>query len=314
MFFSLLLQIFTLISWNCENLFDCEHDSLHQDEEWLPDSYRHWTPHRYWQKINHIGQTLIACGNSEEGWRLPDLVVLTEVENDSVMVALTRRSLLRSARYEYVMTNNDDPRGIDVAVLYSPFRFRLIDSYSIDIEPVGDKRPLRDILYLSGEIITGDTLHLFALHAPSRRGGERQTRPYRKAVMNRLVAAVDSIRALSADAYVLIAGDFNDYASSPSLLELEKHGLVNISQNAKGSHGAKATYKYRGVWNSLDHIVCTPLLAQWVVNSFIADFPFLLTDDETYGGKQPLRNYHGAKWQNGFSDHLPLVVQFKPIP
>lgn len=36
--FSLL---FTIISYNCENLFDCRHDSLKNDVEFLPDAERH---------------------------------------------------------------------------------------------------------------------------------------------------------------------------------------------------------------------------------------------------------------------------------
>src|SRR3712207_8786524 len=42
--------------------------------------------------------------------------------NDSVLTDLTKKSLLRNARYEYVMTDSPDERGIDVALLYSPFR------------------------------------------------------------------------------------------------------------------------------------------------------------------------------------------------
>lgn len=34
---------------------------------------------------------------------------------------LTKRSALRTAGYEYVMTNSPDERGIDVALLYHPF-------------------------------------------------------------------------------------------------------------------------------------------------------------------------------------------------
>jgi hypothetical protein len=43
------------------------------------------------------------------------------------MFDLTRRSLLRQAGYEYVMTDSPDRRGIDVALVYSPFTFRLIN-------------------------------------------------------------------------------------------------------------------------------------------------------------------------------------------
>ena len=114
---SLLLGIFTVVELNCENLFDCQHDSLKHDEQFLPTSDYHWTLHRYWTKINRIGQTILSCGESTNGWSLPDMVGLCEVENDSCLIALTRRSLLRHARYEYVMTHSPDERGIDVALL-----------------------------------------------------------------------------------------------------------------------------------------------------------------------------------------------------
>lgn len=49
----------------------------------------------------------------------------------------------------------------------------LISHHSIRIETIKDMRSTRDILYVSGQIITGDTLHVFVVHAPSRAGGER---------------------------------------------------------------------------------------------------------------------------------------------
>ena len=97
--FYLLLGIFTFVELNCENLFDTQHDSLKQDVEYLPDSYHHWNANRYWKKLNRIGQEIIACGGEGNNWMLPDLVALCEVENDSVMRDLTKRSLLRQARY-----------------------------------------------------------------------------------------------------------------------------------------------------------------------------------------------------------------------
>jgi hypothetical protein len=32
----LLTLLFTIVSYNCENLFDCRHDSLKNDYEFLP--------------------------------------------------------------------------------------------------------------------------------------------------------------------------------------------------------------------------------------------------------------------------------------
>ena len=94
MFLALLLSsLLTFVELNCENLFDTRDDSLKQDEEFLPASSHHWTPYRYWRKVNRIGQEILSCSEK----KIPDLVALTEVENDSVLFDLTRRSLLRGA-------------------------------------------------------------------------------------------------------------------------------------------------------------------------------------------------------------------------
>lgn len=307
MFLTLILSSFlTFMELNCENLFDTRHDSLKNDLEFLPDGSYKWMPYRYWAKLNHLGQEIVALSNP-----IPDFVAMCEVENDSVMFDLTRRSLLRNAGYEYVMTSSPDERGIDVALLYQPASFALLHSHSIRIKPLPDTRPTRDILYASGLIITGDTLHVFVVHAPSRRGGEQASRPYRLHVASQLAEAVDSVYAISRDAKIIIAGDFNDYADSPALQYLYEHHLINISADAKGSHGAKATYRWHGEWRSLDQILCSPSLAARKQSSVIGDLPFLLEDDEKYGGKKPYRTYLGPRYLGGYSDHLPLVVQLK---
>ena len=306
----LLLSIFTFVELNCENLFDCRHDSLKNDTEFLPDGSYHWTRTRYWRKLNRVGQTIIACGVKGQSWQLPDMVALCEVENDSVLHDLTRRSLLRNARYDYVMTCSPDERGIDVALVYSPFSFRLIRSHSVRVEPIKDMRPTRDILYASGVIASGDTLHVIVAHLPSRRGGERHSRPFRMAAADRVAAVADSVYNVSKDAKIIIAGDFNDYANSASVRMLCGKRLKDISAEATGRNGAKGTYRYQGEWGSLDHILVSESLARNVVDCYINDAPFLVEPDEKYGGLKPRRNYLGPRYQNGFSDHLPLVATF----
>lgn len=300
----LLASWLTLVELNCENLFDCRHDTLKQDTEWLPASVRKWTPARYWRKLNYIGQEILSC----QEYVLPDLVALVEVENDSCLYDLTRRSLLRNAGYEYLMTESPDVRGIDVALLYQPFSFRPICYDCLDIQPWVGMRPTRDILYVQGEIITGDTLHIFVVHAPSRYGGEKATRPNRRLVARRLM---DAISQLPANAKVIVAGDFNDYADSPALQELEASGLRNATRETKGLYGkAKGTYRYEGRWQTIDHVLLSPILCDFVAQTYINDPPFLLEEDKKYGGFKPFRTFNGLRYQRGFSDHLPLVVRF----
>ena len=300
-------QTLTVVELNCENLFDCQHDSLKQDTEFLPEATRHWTRKRYWQKLNNIAQELLST--CDDG--IPDLIALCEVENDTVLHDLSRRSLLRNAGYEYVMTDSPDLRGIDVALLYSPVSFALMGSQSLRVMPVEGMRPTRDILYVSGRVLSGDTLHLFVVHAPSRYGGERHSRPFRQAVAERLCQSVDSIRAISPDASILVAGDFNDEADGPIVTYIGQHGLVNLTKDAHGQNDVKGTYRYQGQWGSIDHIFGSPYIYNKVEKAYIHAPKFLLEEEKTYGGVRPRRTYNGMRYQQGYSDHLPLVLRLR---
>ena len=304
---SLSAQTLTMVELNCENLFDYLDDEGKDDSEYLPESTRHWTKKRYWRKLNNIGQELLSC--SDEG--IPDLIALCEVENDSVLHDLTRRSLLRNAGYEYLMTSSPDLRGIDVALLYSPFSFAPIRSYSICVNPIEGMRPTRDILYAEGQVASGDTLHVFVVHAPSRYGGERYSRPFRKVVADRLCQSVDSIQNLKPDAQILIAGDFNDDADSPALRQIYQHGIRNLSCEVEGQNGVRGTYRYQGEWESIDHILGSSYIYNKVESAQIHAPKFLLEEEKLYGGYRPRRTYNGMRYQPGYSDHLPLVVRIK---
>ena len=307
MLLSLLLSgFFTFVELNCENLFDYLHDEGKQDVEYLPESTRHRTKKRYWHKMNHIAHELISC--SEDG--IPDLIALCEVENDSVMRDLTKRSLLRHAGYEYLMTTSPDQRGIDVALLYSPFTFAPIRSYPIRVEPIKGMRATRDILYVCGETVSGDTLHVFVVHQPSKFGGEKYSRPFRRVVADRVCQSIDSICSVSQNPKLLIAGDFNDGADGYSLLPYYQHDLQNITKDAKGGYGVRGTYKYKGEWESIDHILASPIIYNKVYSAVIHSPLFLLEDDTQYGGYRPRRTYNGMRYQPGYSDHLPLIVRF----
>jgi len=303
-------QSLTFVELNCENLFDYRDDAGKDDAEYLPEATRHWTRKRYWRKLNNIAQELLST--SDEG--IPNLIALCEVENDSVLIDLTRRSLLRNAGYEYLMTSSPDLRGIDVALLYSPFSFAPIRSYSICVNPIEGMRPTRDILYAEGQVASGDTLHVFVVHAPSRYGGERYSRPFRKVVADRLCQSVDSIQNLKPDAQILIAGDFNDEVDSPALQQICQHGILNLTKGTKGQNGVRGTYRYQGEWGSIDHILASRAIYNKVDTAFIHAPKFLLEDEKLYGGFRPRRTYNGMRYQPGYSNHLPLVVRLRLTP
>lgn len=309
---SLLLSVFlTFVEYNCENLFDCQHDSLKEDMQFTPEGMYRWTPGRYWKKLNHISQAILSCAGDSASATIPDMIALTEVENDSVMRDLTKRSLMRNARYEYVMTSSPDVRGIDVALVYSPYTFRLLYSHSIRVSMPESVRPTRDILYASGLLVSGDTLHIYIVHSPSRSGGEHLTQPYRMLVAERLCTSIDSLRAVCPNARIIVAGDFNDYSTNRSLMRIADIGMIEVSQKATGRNGAKGTYRFQGEWGSLDHIFVSGNMAENLMGCYINDAPFLLEEESKYGGVRPMRSFRGPVYINGYSDHLPLVATFR---
>ena len=327
---------FRVMEYNVENLFDCTHDSLKNDHDFTPEGLYQWTPLKYWRKVNAIARAILLAstyssvdtsssskdvhaGNNirqksfykSEKMVLPDIIGLCEVENDSVLFSLTKRSLLKTAGYEYVVTSSPDLRGVDVALLYQPIAFQLLNAYPIRINPLKGMSPTRDVLYVHGNTFFGD-LHVFVLHAPSRRGGEGKTRAFRRHVVERVKESVDSIRIIDQNARVIVMGDFNDYSHNANLRILSSSGMTEITSkdHLSKQKGIGGTYRYLGEWGSLDHIFISSSLLPLFSSSKIGYHPSLVEEDEKHGGVKPFRHLRGPIYNGGFSDHLPLIADF----
>ena len=314
---------FRVMFYNVENLFDCKHDTLKNDSEFLPNSMRSWHYGRYKQKINNISKVITAVGE----WNSPVLVGFCEVENDSVLTNLVRFSPLKQHDYRYVMTHSPDERGIDVALLYQRGSFRLIAHDSIRITfPDKNKRPTRDILHVAGQVINGDTLDVFVCHFPSRTGGEKESEPNRIFAASCLKQYTDSLFTIRTHPNILIMGDFNDYPHNKSISEILGAKAPSLAPDNKVLYNLMATkendksfgsYKYQGEWNILDQFIVSGFLlnnkgglSTSEKQAGICNQPFLLEKDEKFSGYKPFRTYYGMKYQGGFSDHLPVFLDF----
>ena len=302
---------FRVMEYNVENLFDNVHDSLKHDMDFTEQGAYYWTRGRYWRKVNAVARAMVLVSERDNKLRMPDIVAFCEVENDSVLNVLTKRSLLAAMKYDYIATSSPDLRGIDVALLYQPLSFMPIKTYPIRIEPIKGMRPTRDILYVKG-VSSIDTLHVFVVHAPSRRGGERVTRPYRRVVIEKVAEAVDSVMCVEAEPKIIVMGDFNDYSSDENIKYLVTHHLTEISAPPylSAEKDVCGTYRYKGQWGSIDHIFVSPALLSLFANANIGYHELLVERDDVYGGVKPFRFFTGTAIHGGYSDHLPLVATF----
>ena len=238
---------------------------------------------------------------------------------------------MRTQGYRYVCSDTDDPRGIRVALLYQRDQFALEGEESLRIPFRGGQKRSRPLLHVWGRVVTGDTLDVFVCHFPSRSGGQLESEPFRMDAARHLRRTCDSLYRLRLHPHLLVMGDLNDTPTDRSLVEGLKSQPYTPDSNPQISDNLtlynlfamrragqpEGSHKYQGAWSQLDHCLvdgsllradATFRLRPEGVRIFDADF--LWTTDKTYLGRRPKRTFYGFTYEGGFSDHLPLVVDF----
>lgn len=299
-----------VVSYNVENLFHPKHDTIWEskpdssinfvekdDYEWTPEGERRWSYNRYYQKVENIARVLTNIGE----WDGVDIVGLQEIENALVVKRLCYT--LRQGEYDFVHYESPDQRGIDVALIYKKNRVDTLRSEKLRVEEErdGEKLVTRDILYVCARIDHKDTIHFFVCHLPSQRGGRAESEWKREAAKKVLQQAIDSIYFVSNKAKIIVMGDMN---GSP---KNDLRGLSNPLMNH-----SKGTHKYHGHWLCLDQFYISPSInSQSEVR--IYDAEWIQESDEKYMGLKPKRTYNGFIYQNGYSDHLPIILTLKEL-
>ncbi|MCX6301408.1 MAG: endonuclease [Bacteroidia bacterium] len=300
--------------YNIENLFDTYDDSLTDDNEFLPGGLRRWNYQRYNRKISSVYKTIMAAGE----WEPPAVVAFCEIENIRVLEDLVYGTYLSKYDYKIVHDDSPDARGIDVCLIYRKDITEIID-YSY-FQPAGinkEEYNTRNVLY-ARFVIRSDTIHLFVNHWPSRRGGVLAGEPLRVRIAETVRSKLDSINeSENGNARIIVMGDFNatpdDQVIGILTGSLKISSLmINLSEKLQG------TYRYMGTWETIDQVIVSGMLINCrdgiftdpgLVKVFRPDF--LLKRDLKYPGLSPFSTYSGYKYQGGYSDHLPVLLDLK---
>jgi predicted extracellular nuclease len=310
-------QSFTAVFYNVENLYDTQDDPKTNDDEFTPSGKVPWTDDRLETKINHLSQVILDI----ESPAMPDLVGFAEIENKQVLEMLTSSAGLKKIKYSIVHFDSPDERGIDVALLYNPSSFKVITSEPLHVT-LPDNDLTRDILYVKGKLNSGEILHVFVNHWPSRREGSEQSAPKRMAAANVLRAKVDEIQKLEKSPNILILGDFNDEPSDNSITNGLKALNPDVEINAKNLYSllypeyakGEGSLYYKD-WDLFDQVIVSGNLLERtkgfrtsVNNAGIYKAEYLLYKTKS-GELRPNRTM-SDKYFGGYSDHLPVYVNF----
>jgi endonuclease/exonuclease/phosphatase family metal-dependent hydrolase len=300
--------------YNCENLFDTYDDPAKEDEEFTPNGKYHYTQSIYEKKLHNIAAVLERME--------PAILGLAEIENNTVLNALTRQPAIAGRKYKYVWYSGPDPRGINVALVYDPALFRVLTSEPIhvDISATGGKSVTRDVLHVRGILVT-DTVDVFVNHWPSRRGGADESVAKREIAARVNRDAAKALLKKNRNAHIIIMGDLNDNPDDNSVHNVLAAKTDKATVSAADLYNPYAaiynngggTEVYRRHWNLFDQVIISGSLlysktlkfdrAEIFKPSFIVD---------TYKGHEgePHRSFKGTYWINGYSDHFPVVTYF----
>ena len=318
--------------YNLENLFDTYHDEGKNDYEYLPDGANQWTEAKYAKKLHNMASVIRAMKDENKVWHA--LLGVSEIENRHVLEDLVSQPEIAEANYQIVHYDGPDRRGVDVALLYRPNQFKVLESKSIPFDfnssiefSLNEEEKAyfrtRDILMVRG-MLGNEMFAVFVAHLPSRIGGKGSDLRSRGGE----IMYQESMKLMEAypDIKIVAMGDMNDNPTDPSMA-VYMHGKEIIDEVGKedffspfvsmlkSGYGSLA---YQGEWNIYDIIVVNANLCRGeglkirpiVKKKFygrIFNPPFMTQQEGPYAGT-PFRTFSGGAFIGGYSDHYPTYI------
>lgn len=321
--------------YNMENLFDTYHDEGKNDYEFLPDGANQWTEVKYQKKLRNMATVIQAMKEDNKVWHT--LLGVCEIENRHVLEDLVSQPEIAAANFQIVHYDGPDRRGVDVALLYRPDQFKVIESQSIpfdfrsstitfELDSLGqaDFRT-RDVLMVRGTL-DGEMFAVYVAHLPSRIGGKGGDLRGRGAeiIHEHAVELMKRFPGIK----IVVMGDMNDDPTDESqvthlraretIAELGEYDFFSpFIAMQKAGYG---TLAYQGSWNVFDIILVNKALADapagtlkvipFVAKKFYARIfnkPFMIHQDGPYKD-QPKRTFSNGAFINGYSDHYPTYI------
>ena len=329
-------QNYVIGFYNLENLFDIYDDPVKNDAEFLPEGKNKWTQAKYDKKQANMARVIRAM--RDENGRYHTILGVSEIENRLVLEDLVSQPSIADANYQIVHYDGPDRRGVDVALLYKPEQFTLLDSESIPYNFEGTKEVIsldkeqqdyfrtRDILMVHG-LIAGEHFAFYVTHLPSRVGGKGDDLRSRGAeiIYNHAVGMMQKYPGIK----IAVMGDMNDNPTDDSQA-VWLHGKENpqdvgpadffnpFTRMLKDGYGSLA---YQGSWNIYDIIQVNYNLLNAPDGGLrirklnkkkdyygrVFHQPFMTQQTGPYKGT-PFRTFSNGAFVGGYSDHYPTYI------
>lgn len=313
----------TILTYNCQNFFD-DIDNGSEYIEYDPGAGK-WNSNLFFKKLMNIAEVIVA---SVQGG--PDIIALQEVENLNVLETL-RETALTGRGYRDVVLIPADDSAVNCGLIT---RFPVLEAraHLVTLEGSGYNRFILEVKLDTGDI----PLIILNNHWKSKSGGAEDTEPMRIECAAFVKERVRVLSEVHPGIDIIVLGDLNENIDEFERIEgAYQTGLIPIGSSAPeayweksmcvtfsatdgafstqdslffspwGETKKKGSYMYNSSWETIDHVLLPSALfdgSGWEYAGFdVIDEEFLLT-----GEGRPKR--WSTDLQNGYSDHLPLVL------
>lgn len=309
--------------WNLENLFDVENSPNRSDKlaRTLQKELKGWNRAVLTKKINQLAK-IISMMNSSKG---PDVLGVCEIENRNVLQKLkTKLQSILNRKYNIIHADTQDGRGIDVAFLYDPAKFKVIPN-EVFFHFILKRVATRDIVQVNfTSKASNRKLVLIGNHWPSRSGGQLESEPYRIIAGETLAYFHKRIQEVHGEETpVLVMGDFNDEPfnrsithhamSTGSLTKVQLARTVpwlyNLMWEVVGSR--TGTFYFDGTFDVLDQFMVSKAMIDQNAKMKIGGPVKVESFPEMSKRNGSPRNFGRPSTkldEKGYSDHFPISV------
>lgn len=308
--------------YNLENYYDTINDPKVNDDEFTPNGANAYTGDVFKKKVENLVDVVSKMGTDKSVYGLA-LLGVAEIENDDVLKVLCNHPKLAERKWKTVHFQGPDERGVDCGLLYNPALFKVMSAESLTVPVDSGDRPTRDVLHVTGKL-SGEVVHVFVNHWPSRRGGESATREKRKTAARVSKKVIDSLMKKDPNSLVIVMGDLNDDPINASITEvLEAQWKIDKVKPTQIYNPWTSFYKkgigtmaYQDAWGLFDQILISYGFLKpkestlTYLESEIFNRNFMIEKFGQYKN-YPKRSYSNGVWNDGYSDHFPTIVYFK---
>ena len=308
----------TLVTYNTQTFFDAVEDGTEFKE--YKGSKSRWTAQKYKVRLERLKNTLFAAGEklTRKKNRLPDIVVLQEVENDRVIEDFCKQ-LPSGENYPYAVCPPRSEKGAFTTVILSKYPVERYFVHRLYTEQKMSLRPLTEAVLNTGSKDNPQFLTVFAVHWKSKTGSSDSS-AVRALQEAQLMKKIQEHREKNPQIPFVVCGDFNQ-----TLEEFNELNTFPVCWNVEGYRAEceegmqpDGSYYFKNSWEKIDHIFYESGAAGYDTSETDSDAGsayiepllfFVLYEPPLVADGKPVR--YNVLTGEGYSDHLPLGFRFE---